>query len=306
MSLVDFEGKKVLVTGATGFIGAHLCRKLKALGAMVYAVSRQSVDDTQYTWCQADLSVATQVERLFDHAKPDFVFHLASLVKGQRDEALVLPMCEANLLSTIHVLSSASKKEGCRVILTGSLEEPEGDIARAVPSSPYAAAKGAASAYARMYRELYGLSVVTARLFMVYGPDQKDDKKLIPYVVSSLLNGERPSLMSGKREVDWVYVADVVEGYIALAAHKHIADYDVDLGSGETHTVQYVVEALSDILEAKEPPAFGSVPDRPMERIRVANVARTKELIGWQPQYALHRGLRETVEWYRLRHGKNN
>jgi len=305
MTQVDFNNKAVLVTGASGFIGAHLCRKLKTLGARVYAVSRQPVSDTQYNWAQVDLSVSSQVDALFEKVKPDFVFHLASLVKGQRDESLVLPMCEANLLSTINTLSAASKLEGCRVILTGSLEEPEGDIATAIPSSPYAAAKSAASAYARMYRELYGLSVVTARLFMVYGPDQKDDKKLVPYVITSLLNNEQPSLMSGQRKVDWIYVGDVVDGYIALASHEAIEDYDVDLGAGESHTVQYVVEALSDIVQAAVQPAFGSVPDRPMERIRVANVARTKALTGWYPKHSLQEGLAETVKWYRQQYEAN-
>ena len=242
MSQLDFTNKSVLVTGASGFIGAHLCRKLKSLGANVSAVSRNPTDDEQFNWVQADLSNAKQVSELFEQVKPQVVFHLASLVKGARDESLVLPMCEANLLSTIHILSEATKLDGCRVILTGSLEEPEGDATTAIPSSPYAAAKGAASSYARMYRELYDLSVVTARLFMVYGPDQKDEKKLVPYVITSLLNNESPSLMSGTRKVDWIYVGDVVDGYIALASQEKVADYDVDLGTGEFHTVQHVVE----------------------------------------------------------------
>jgi len=294
----DFGGKAILVTGATGFIGAHLCRKLKRLGAKIHAVSRQLVDDTQYSWYQADLSDSVQVDSLFEKIKPRYVFHLASLVKGARDETLVMPMCEANLLSTINILSAATKLDNCRVILTGSLEEPEGEISRAVPSSPYAAAKSAASSYARMYRELYGLSVVTARLFMVYGPDQKDDKKLVPYVIKSLLKNEQPKLMSGQRKIDWIYVEDVVDGYIAIASQDDISDYDVDIGSGELHSVQSVVEMLSYMIESSVIPELGSVPDRAMERERVANIQRTKELSGWSPKYSLCSGLGETVKWY--------
>ncbi len=298
VSQTELSDKTVLVTGATGFIGAHLCRRLKQQGARVHAVSRHVVDNTTYQWHQAELANSEQVDSLFGQIKPHYVFHLASLVKGARDEALVMPMCEANLLSTLHILSAATKMEQCRLILTGSLEEPEGQISSSVPSSPYAAAKSAASAYARMYRELYGLSVVTARLFMVYGPDQKDDKKLIPYVIKSLLKNEQPNLMSGQRQVDWVYVDDVVNGYIAIASQKEVMDHDVDIGSGELHTVQAVVEMLTTIIQPSTHPQFGSMPDRPMERIRVANISRTQALTGWCPQYSLYSGLEKTVQWY--------
>ncbi|VAW83827.1 UDP-glucose 4-epimerase [hydrothermal vent metagenome] len=299
VSQVNFDGKTIFVTGATGFIGAHLCRKLKQLGARIHAVSRYRVNDAAYTWHQAELSNSDQVDLLLNQIKPHYVFHLAGLVKGARDESLVMPMCEANLLSSIHILSAASKLDQCRVILTGSLEEPGGQASAPIPSSPYAAAKYAASAYARMYRELYNLSVVTARLFMVYGPDQKDDKKLIPYVINNLLKNEQPNLMSGQREVDWIYVEDVVNGYIAIALQKSLSDYDIDIGSGELHTVQFVVDSLTDIIQPSVSTQFGSVPDRAMEQIRVANVSRTKELTGWSPEHSLLSGLEKTVKWYK-------
>ncbi len=302
MPQAEFGNKRILVTGATGFIGARLCCRLKQSGALVHAVSRHAVDDTAYHWHQAELSDQDQVYALFNQVKPHYVFHLASLVKGARDESLVMAMCEANLLSTVNILSAATRLEACRVILTGSLEEPEGSISSAVPSSPYAAAKSAASAYARMYRELYGLSVVTARLFMVYGPDQKDDRKLIPYVIKSLLKGEQPSLMSGQRKVDWIYVDDVVSGYVAIASQENITDHVVDIGSGELHSVQTVVEMLANIIQSSASPQFGSMPDRPMEQVRVANISRTKELVGWSPGHSLSSGLDETVKWYSKEH----
>jgi len=135
---------------------------------------------------------------------PDIIFHLASFVSGRRELEFVLPALRSNFLSTVNLLVCATTL-GCRkVVLTGSLEEPEGDIESAVPApSPYAAAKGAASAYARMFYALYGTSVVTARLFMVYGPGQNDHKKLVPYVTRSLLKNQVAELMSGTREVDW-------------------------------------------------------------------------------------------------------
>ena len=92
-----------------------------------------------------------------------------------------------------------------------------------------------------MFQSLYGVSVVVPRVFIVYGPGQDDPKKLIPYVVSSLLRGESPKLSSGTRPVDWVYVDDVAEGLIAAALARDVTER-VDLGSGTLVTVREIVE----------------------------------------------------------------
>ena len=121
--------------------------------------------------------------------RPDFVFHLAGLVKGARDRALVLPALEANLTATVRLLDAAAA-HGCRrFVQVGSLEEPPIDQPATAPASPYAAAKTAATAYSRMYAELYAVPVAIARVFMVYGPGPQDDQKLVPYVTRALLAG---------------------------------------------------------------------------------------------------------------------
>jgi nucleoside-diphosphate-sugar epimerase len=296
----DFNGQTILVTGASGFIGAHLCRRLIKLGAVVHGVSRHARnDDLVSRWWRVDLEDEQETRRLVESVAPDIIFHLASFVSGKRDLEFVLPALHSNFLSTVNLLISATTL-GCRkVVLTGSLEEPEGDIESAIPASPYAAAKGAASAYARMFHALYGTPVVTARLFMVYGPGQNDHNKLVPYVTLSLLKGQTPELMSGTREVDWVYVDDVVDAYLVLAGKEGIGGETVDVGSGELVSVRSVVEQVTDIIEPDFPPVFGGVADRPMERVRVADTARALEVSGWRPKTLLRDGLRSTVDWYR-------
>jgi nucleoside-diphosphate-sugar epimerase len=216
----------------------------------------------------------------------------------------VLPTFQANLASTVNLLV-AVRDAGCRrLVLAGSMEEPEPDAGSLpVPASPYAAAKGAASAYARMFHALYGLPVVTARLFMVYGPGQRDLGKLVPHVATSLLRGERPRLSSGRRPVDWIYVDDVVDGLAALATAPGIEGERLDLGSGELVTVREVAERLAAIVRADGAAAelgVGELPDRPLETVRRADVERTRELTGWRPKVSLDEGLRRTYEGYRL------
>lgn len=295
-----FNGLRVLVTGASGFIGSHLCARLAGLGAEIHGVSRVSRNKgLVFRWWQTALDDEISTRRLVESVEPDIIFHLASFVSGVRAIEHVMPALRSNLMSTVNLLGSATGTGCQRIVLTGSLEEAQGDASIAIPASPYAAAKSAASSYARMFHALYNTPVVTARLFMVYGPDQKDQKKLIPYVTLSLLRGQAPQLMSGTRMVDWIYVDDVIDAYLALAGQPGIEGRTIDVGSGERTSVRDVVMQLVNIVDSGIQPAFGSVNDRPLERERVADVRNAWELAGWKPKTPLSEGLAKTVEWYR-------
>lgn len=295
------SNRKILVTGASGFIGAHLCRELQRSGAEVHAVSRTRRDypDTGWQWWQSDLADAGAVRKLVENVKPAVIFHLASYVSGNRALEAVAPTFQSNLLTTVNLLTAATEF-GCeRIVLAGSLEEPEPGDAEAIPCSPYAAAKWAGNGYARMFHALYDTPVVIARLFMVYGPAQQDLRKLIPYVTLSLLQNQAPRLSSGTRPVDWIYVQDVVDGLVTLASAPDISGKTFDLGSGQLETVREVVERLARLIDSEAKPIFGDLADRPLERVRVANVAESYAGVGWQPAYFLDRGLQLTVDWYR-------
>jgi hypothetical protein len=121
-------------------------------------------------------------------------------------------------VAAANVLVAATEGGVRRLLLAGSLEEPDPHESWPVPASPYAAAKLGAGAVARMCHALYGTPVVWLRLFMVYGPAQPDVRKLIPHVTLSLLRGEAPRLSNGKRLVDWIYVDDVVRRSAAAVA----------------------------------------------------------------------------------------
>jgi len=204
------------------------------------------------------------------------------------------------LSPTVNVLH-ASVAVGCRrVVLDGSLEEPDRGSG-AVPSSPYAASKWAGSVYARMFHELYGLSVVTLRLFMVYGPGQRDVRKLVPYTILTLLRGRAPEVSSGKREVDWIYVDDVADAFVAAAHIDGVDGEIVDIGSGELHSVRDIVERLTRLVAPEVEPLFGAVEDRPCVQVRRADTEMTAARLGWRPATRLDEGLSRTVDWYEER-----
>jgi UDP-glucose 4-epimerase len=295
--------QKILVTGASGFIGSHLCRRLCKGGAEVHAISRTRSHDTEHgvRWWQGDLAEIATVQDLLARVKPHVIFHLASHVVGARDLHAVMPTFRCNLMSTVNLLIVAGQVGCRRIVVAGSLEEPEQGDLEAVPCSPYAAAKWAASAYALMFHALYQLPVVILRIFMVYGPAQRDLRKLVPYVILSLLRGEAPKLTSGQRPVDWIYVEDVVEGLLAAAQAPDVEGSTIDIGSGELVPIRAVVERLIQIIDPDVEALFGAVPDRPFEQVRLADTARSNAMMGWKPTTPLEEGLKRTVDWYKQR-----
>ncbi len=296
----SFTNKKALVTGGTGFIGSALVRRIHEQGAEVHAIYRQSKPSKEDSvkWWQCDMTDITALRRIVSVVKPNFVFHLASHVAGSRSIELILPTLNNNLVSTVNLLTVATEI-GCeRVILTGSMEEPDSSEEWPVPSSPYAAAKFAASAYGRMFYRLYQLPVVILRVFMVYGPDQKDLKKLIPYVTLSLLAGHAPRLGAGNRNIDWVYVDDVVNGYLTSALAPDIDGYTIDIGSGQLVSIKTVVNKLVRMVNPSITPFFGALDERQMEQERVANLTDTAACMGWKPMTGLDEGLARTAAWY--------
>jgi UDP-glucose 4-epimerase len=304
--------KRALVTGARGFIGSALCRRLIGSGVEVHAVSRnppanaghwrrtiaagQPAQDMMIQWWNADLVQPEAAQSLIRAIRPDATFHLASLVTGSRDLKMVLPIFQNNFMTALNLLMATADNNAGRIVLAGSFEEP--DKADSVPCSPYAAAKSAASSYARMFHALYRTPIVIAKIFMVYGPGQSDHTKLIPYVTTSLLRGEGPRLSSGVRLIDWIFVDDVVDGLIGCAETPGIEGLKVEFGSGELLSIRAIVKQLRDLLSSTVEPQFGALPDRPFEPVKKADIAESYKLIGWRPCTSLRAGLARTVEWY--------
>ena len=297
----SLDGRRVLVTGASGFIGTHLTARLLAEGAEVHGISRSERATAGMRWITTDVTDSQGLAAAVADVRPDVVFHLASHVTGARDVEAVLPTMNDNLVGAVNLLLAASAAGCQRVVLTGSLEEPAGEEPEPDPVSPYAAAKFAASAYGRMFHRLYGLAVVNLRVFMVYGPGQRDERKLVPYVITSLLRDSPPRLASGVREVDWIYVDDVVDAFLVAAVSDGAVGETLDVGSGALVTVRDLVEQIVRVMEPGVNPEFGALPDRTAERVRVADAGRTTQLTGWSPKTPLDEGLARTIEWFSAR-----
>jgi UDP-glucose 4-epimerase len=294
----SLTGQNILITGASGFLGKHLRRRLESLDVELHLVSRreQSSSRPNTCWWQGDCADNHFVQNVVKQVRPAVIFHLAGNATGQRELKFVLPTYHDNLTATINVLTAATENGVSRIVLAGSLEEPSAEE-EVIPSSPYAAAKWGCSTYARMFHALYGTPVVIPRIFMTYGPLVENRKKLVPYVIQSFLHDEAPMLSNGDRFIDWIYVEDVIDGLVRMAAIQGIEGETFDLGSGVLISIRDLVARIARLTQASVAPVFGALPQRQMEQERVADVAKTSARLAWEPRVGLEEGLSQTIEW---------
>ena len=294
----SFQHKRVLITGATGFVGYHLCEALLNLDADIYATA---LDGTLNAAIQSipltyiDLRDTEALTGYIRSVKPDYVFHLASLVNTSKSIEFVLPTLQSNLLGTINLMLSLEKRPLQKLIVISSSEAPTGNE---IPTSPYAASKLAVTAYASMFHSLYQLPISIARLFTCFGPFQPKNK-LIPYIIDSLTKDIEPEISTPKKELDFIYVKDFVRGLLYTAKSDAAIGMTLDFGNGSGIPVEKMVESIRAILRTQPQ----STPDLPAsdDKInpQIADTKHTLELSGWSPRWVLDRALSETIDWYR-------
>ncbi|MCY2984999.1 MAG: NAD-dependent epimerase/dehydratase family protein [Planctomycetota bacterium] len=286
-----------MISGASGFIGSTLSSRLVEIGAHVTGLSRTPPSDNRIDWITCDVTDEKSVRNAVCQAKPNVIYHLASEVTGARSREWIAPCFHANLASTVYMMTAAADAGVERFVQMGSQEEPDSSKGDVIPTSPYAAAKWAASAYARMFHNLYGFGVVHLRVFMVYGPGQMDLKKLIPYCTLECLAGRRPQIGFGTRRVDWVYVDDVVRGLLLSGTVPGVEGKTFEIGTSKLTSLREVVERVVRTANPAITAEF-SKEGRAMEIEYSADYSQSEALLGWRPSVTMDEGIQRTVDWY--------
>ena len=300
---------RALVTGATGFIGSYLTELLVRQGEPVAVLCRPGSNTwrirevlPQVTQISGDLldlpAVASQIR---DFA-PDTVFHLAWYGVGnsyRNDEDQV----DKNLYSSL-ALARLARDLGCATWLGIGSQAEYGPQNRAIdetapanPTTLYGTAKLCVYLLLRQLLAGSRTRLVWMRLFSSYGP--KDNPEwMIPYLIQSLLRGEKPALTAGEQKWDYLYVSDVARA-LYLAGVTTAAAGVFNVGSGRAETLRSIIERIRDYIDPELPLGFGQVPYRPDQVMHLqADTSRLQEQTGWQPQVGLADGLRQTIAWF--------
>lgn len=302
--------KRALVTGAGGFIAASLVRRLLRDGCEVIATVRPQSDSWRIDGLRADIDCVeldiTDSERVADvvgRARPDTIFHLAAhgAYSWQRERRRIFA---TNLGGATNVFEAAATRGVATVVMAGSSSEygfkdhsPSEEEALE-PNSDYAVAKAAATLLAGYIGRSESLDVVTLRLYSVYGP-WEEPARLVPTLVSSALSGRLPELVDPDIARDFVFVADAVEAFIKAADQAEAVTGRIyNLGTGRQTTLREIVETAQRLFGVDEEPVWNTMPQRTWDtKVWVADSARIRTELGWEPETSLEQGLAATAEW---------
>lgn len=296
---------RVLVTGGTGFIGSHLVRRLVREAAAVHLFARPQTSTERLSDClphvtlhTVDVRDAVAVGRAVRLIKPSVVFHLATYGVDPQETDPSL-MTAVNVLGTLHVLRACHANGPPRVVHAGSCFEYLIDPSHGGHEEfAYAASKLAATGLCQTFHRQAGIPCVILRPFTVYGPDEHPGR-LVPSVLRAIQRGEAPHVTSGEQRRDFVFVGDVVEGFLRAARCPVAAGRIMDVGTGQAISVRDVVHALLRVTGSPLEPRFGALAQRPSDQYPlVADPEPAHQCFGWRATTSLADGLRATWEWY--------
>lgn len=299
----------ILVTGASGFIGANLFKEIAAVRRDVFAVVRQDkgwrlVDVHDDRIISVDLNDANATKNLVDSVQPRTVFDCVAYGAYSFEEDVDL-IYRTNFLALSNLVNELARYSLAAFVHAGSSSEygancaaPPEDAMRDA-NSHYAVSKGAASDFLRFAGKHRGLPCVNLRLYSVYGP-LEDTSRLIPNLLRQALAGRLPPLVDARTSRDFVHVSDVCRALVsaALRMHPDIYGESFNIGSGTRTTIGDLAQKTREMFSIADEPVFGTMEGRNWDLADwYADASKARTVLGWQPEIALEDGLRQTSDW---------
>jgi CDP-glucose 4,6-dehydratase len=318
---IDWSQERVFVTGASGFVGSWLVKALLAKNAHVIVLIRDLDHHSELVRSGAVEKVSIvhgcledfgALERAINKFEASIVFHLAAQAIVGAALRNPLPTFEANIRGTYHLM------EACRIhaslvkrVVVASSDKAYGDTddlpyRETHPlcgRHPYDVSKSCTDLIAASYHATYNLAVAIARCGNIYGGGDLNWSRIVPGTIRSLLQRERPVLRSDGTYVrDYIYVEDAVNAYLALAEalqNTKVPGQAFNFSNESYVTVRQIVDAIAEVMRVADlpPVVLGQASHEILSQSLSAQKAHT--MLGWRPGFSLHKGLEQSVEWYR-------
>ena len=309
--MASFSGKRIFITGGTGFIGINLTGALVASHACVHVLSRdaQRFDRLKKLFPSiqghiGDIRNADVIMDILRAARPDIIFHAATARSAH-------PETERELMFQTHVQGAENLIASCirtkperLVVLGGSLEyghheDPLSEDMAPVPNTLYGATKAAGTMLFQQAAQGSKLPVVILRIFSVYG-QWEGLKRLIPSAIRAGLQGEELRLTAPGYKRDYLHVDDVVTACCLAATARQVAGEIINVGTGIQTSNEAVVEYINALTGKHLRIVYGAYPARESDSFHwVADTLKCRRMLNWQPAITLTDGLERAVKWFR-------
>jgi nucleoside-diphosphate-sugar epimerase len=304
-----WSGRRVFVTGASGFLGYHLIRRLHTEGADLFALTRAGSLNLRLknlescaTFLEGDVRDAASLKRALEAAKPDVVYHMAAAgASGPSDPETMLA---TNVNGTFNISTACVPLNLSRFVYLGSCGEygdghnlTEDQVLR--PSNIYSASKASGHAIVQSVGLSNGLSVVTARPFATYGP-WAQTSRLVPHAIACALQGKDIELRASWQQRDYIFVDDVIEGLLLCGSRPRLAGLTFNLCSGAGMSASDIVSRLLELMGQPVRMLPGAIPMHKGEMSHQSgSYEHASAVLGWSPRSDLDAGLSATIDWYR-------
>lgn len=303
---------KILVTGATGFVGSNLLRRLISHGHDIHILTRNLSDKWRIIDCFSDLHNHTvdlrkqaELKVLINKIEPDVIFHLATsgMYGGvSRPDSEVI---ETNLLGTVNLINACNNTDYKCFINTGSSseygpkKEPMKETDLCEPVNLYGISKCAATLYGQSIARTRDKPIIGLRLFSPFGPFD-DKSRLMTYAITNAL-ANKPLLLGNPNAVrDYIYIEDVLDVYLqSIEIASGIKGEVFNVGSGSQTSISYIVNKIIEITDSKTKITWNSFPGRTHDTEKwEADVEKIGRSFNWRPKYRIDDGIRQTISWF--------